>query len=308
MHIDQYHRLCTSEEAQASDQAAYEQFLLEQSRRSSALFDSQDENETENAADFAAYEQYCLEQSQKAHALRGDPSDEEEDCMAGHPYVLREEEERDERERREAEKTKGHNYTTIPFRTGEYRYGGLGYPLSELSAAAPGLKPILQANTSGEKMLTVATCALVPELIDAPYRARPLWVMHMPGLPDTHLFGDSGKFGVTENQINACIYLDPLSRVPRLYLSWGVWKTNEMLVPIDPVFESLKDADAGEGSIVIAFIGQEGWEIGPRWIPVGLLQWLEEKQLLLARWREFDWNKAEELRESVMRVRHIPAL
>ena len=250
----------------------------------------------------------AIERANEEEAEGEDTFDEEEDCLAGHPYVLRAEERRLEHERREAEKMKGHNYVTIPFRNGTFCYGGLGYPLSELSAVAPGLKPILQATSSGEKMLTVATCALIPELIDTPYHARPFWVIHMPGLSDTHLFGDSGKFGVAENPINARIYLDPLSREPRLYVSWDVWKTNELLAPIDPVFESLKDADAGEGSIVIAFVGEEGWEISSNWIPVGLVQWLEEKQLLLARWREFNWNEAEERRERVMRVQHIPAL
>ena len=234
--------------------------------------------------------------------------EEKEDCLACHPYVLRSAELEREHERREAEKKKGRTYTTIPFRSGDRIRGGLGCPLPELYAAAPALKPIVQANTSGEYTLTVATCALVPELIEASYRARPFWVMHMPKLPDTHVFGDSTDFGVAENAIEAEIYLDPSSGMQRLYLCWDLWRRSRILVPADEVYESFKDADTHEGSIVIAFVGKEGWEIGPNWIPVGLMQWLEDRWLHLAGGGEVGWAEPVPSGYVHMRVRHVTAL
>ena len=199
----------------------------------------------------------------------------EDECMACHPYAVRGAALEEERAKRELEKEDGRIYNPLHFRGTAEEYGGRDLTLSELHAAKSTMRAILEANVSGRYTLTVATCGLMPDLIEKAHHGRPMWVMHMPGLPSSHIHGESTNFGVAENPIGVRLYADPDGGAPRMYLHWGLWKWDQILVPVDEVFETLKDADDGEGRIVIAFVGGEDCAVRRRWIPVGLLQFLE---------------------------------
>jgi len=199
----------------------------------------------------------------------------EDECMACHPYAVRGAALEEERAKRELEKENGRIYNPIHFRGKGEEYGGWDLTLPKLHAANPTLKAILEAKVFDGYTLTVSKCGLMPDLIEEAHYGRPMWVMHMPGLPSSHIHGESTNFGVAENPIRVRVYADADGGAPRMYLSWGLWKWEQILVPVDDVFESLKDADDGEGRIVIAFVGGEDCTVCRRWIPVGLLSFIE---------------------------------
>lgn len=221
------------------------------------------------------------------------------------PTFLRGAEIEREHARREAEKAKGRIYNKIRFRGKAEEYGGWDYTVSELPVVNPALNAILKVNTTGRWTLTVSTCALMPDLVEEAHYERPLWVMHMPDLPDSHIFGESTNFGVAENPIGADLYADPRDGTPRLYLDWRLWKWDRILVPVNEVFKSLKDADDGEGRIVIAFVGAKNCAVRQTLVPVGLLPWLEYWQADLLNGAVVDRSIPVSEYYPIMTVQHI---
>ena len=193
-------------------------------------------------------------------------NEEYDDCLEQHPYALATaESERQMSLRQEMATQRGRPYNEITYQDGKRHF-----PLPDVLEKNPGLKAVINANATGMHVLTVARCEIVSSIVDEAHLGRPLWVIHCPDAEDFIIEGCCFFAGLSEQELDA--RREEESGNPILY--WMRGRHDMIGVNAESVIESLSDAEAGEGDITIAFIGQDSFVIRSVGIPVGLVDWL----------------------------------
>lgn len=210
------------------------------------------------------------------------------DGYGEHRYEIASRRGEEEREKRDHQRTTGRRDGEIEFTTAVVSKHGNFHGLGRFAQSQGAIGAITLANQSEEYELTIGTCGdFAPGWVADPYHGRPMWILHCPDLPIAHIEGCCFFDGLAGNTIEAQNCMAEGGIIGINYIGWQLGKFDKVLVQVDSdLLDSMAEADRGEGSIVIAFVGQESCTLTSSWIPAGMLAWLTDYERLFMVARE----------------------
>jgi hypothetical protein len=205
-----------------------------------------------------------------------------------HPYETETRLNQEEREKRSILGTNGRKYGEIEFSMEVVGRQGDHYGSEKFCESQGAIGAITLANESAEYRLTIGTCGdFAPSWVKKSHHDRPMWILHCPDLSIEHIEGCCFFEGLANNTIGVRNYSREGGTVGISYLTWQLGKFDEIVVQVDvQLLESMRNADKGESSILIAFVGQESCTLASSWIAAGMLDWLNDYERSFADARE----------------------
>lgn len=209
------------------------------------------------------------------------------DDLAAHPYAAASR--LDEELHRQRAVAKGVSDITdeVEFSALMGTKGGKFTGLHKLQESGGALEHVILSNLTRGYCLTIGTCGqFAPAWISKKHHNRPMWVMHCPDLPTSHIDGGAFFEGLSSSWLGTRSYTREDDCVGISYLIWDLAKRDEILAKVDPeLLESLLDADGREGSVVIAYVGYESFTVTRAHIPAGLTEFLVGYEMQFAKMR-----------------------
>lgn len=196
--------------------------------------------------------------------------------LDAHPYAIASRLDEEKLRQRAITRGPGNELEQVEFSRSVVSRGGNFYGIESLNESLGAITEVISSNRTNEYRLTVGTCGqLAPAWISKGHHDRPMWVLHCPDLPVSHIEGCCFFGGLSSNELNTRNYTREHDTIGISYLVWKLAKREEILARVNPyLLDSLCNADGREGNVVVAYVGSESCTLTCMDIPDGLTDFL----------------------------------